>query len=159
MNSYVIPPRLNTNDIETVSSLWDPTVSSGLSGHTRSKQSTPDGLVTGGILFDIEKNQLKVATDSKTFSGIATFTNNGSGHESFVPPTVTDAERTTLTNAGIPVGSVVYNTTNNALEQYDGTVWTSFVKKTTSDDISVSVSGTDLTITVDGVGSVTLTLS
>lgn len=159
MNSYVIPPRLNTNDIETVSNLWDPTVSSGLSGHSRSKQSTPDGLVTGGILFDIEKNQLKVATDSKTFSGIATFTNNGSGHESFVPPTVTDAERTTLTNAGIPVGSVVYNTTNNALEQYDGTVWTSFVKKTTSDDISVSVSGTDLTITVDGVGSVTLTLS
>ena len=159
MNSYVIPPRLNTNDIETVSNLWDPTVSSGLSGHSRSKQSTPDGLVTGGILFDIEKNQLKVATDSKTFSGIATFTNNGSGHESFVPPTVTDAERTTLTNAGIPVGSVVYNTTNNTLEQYDGTVWTSFVKKTTSDDISMSVSGTDLTITVDGVGSVTLTLS
>ena len=159
MNSYIIPPRLNTADINTVSSLWDPTVSNGLPGHTRATQSTPDGLVSGGILFDMQKNQLKVATDSKTFSGIATFTNNGSGHESFVPPTVTDTERTALTSAGIPVGSVVYNTTNDALEQYDGTIWTSFVKKTTSDDISISVSGTDLIITVAGVGSSTLTLS
>ena len=159
MNSYIIPPRLNTADIATVSILWDPVEGNGLPGHTRSFQSTPDGLVTGGILFDIQKNQLKVATDSKTFSGIATFTNNGSGYESFVPPTVTNTQRTTLTDAGIPAGSVVYNTTNDALEQYDGTTWTSYVKKSTSDDISISVSGSNLVITVAGVGSTSLTLA
>lgn len=159
MNSYVIPPRLNTNDIETVSSLWDPTVSNGLTGHTRSKQATPDGLVTGGILFDIEKNQLKVATDSKTFSGIATFTNNGSGHESFVPPTVTDAERTTLTNAGIPEGSVVYNTDTDTLQQYDGSAWSSLVKQTgIGTQATISVVGSQIIFTVAGVGTTSLTL-
>ena len=159
MNSYIIVPRLNTGDIETVSKLWDPAEASTWTGHERSKISSPDGLVSGGILFDIEKNQLKVATDSKTFSGIATFTNNGSGHESFVPPTVTDAERTTLTNAGIPEGSVVYNKDTDTLQQYDGSAWSSLVKQTgIGTQATISVVGSEITFTVAGVGSTTLSL-
>ena len=159
MNSYFIPPRLNTADIGTVEVLWDPTVSTGLQGHDRSYQATPYGLVTGGILFDIEKNQLKVATGSTTFCGVATFTNNHSGHEAFVPPTVTDAERTVLTNAGIPAGSVVYNTDTDTLQQYDGSAWSSLVKQTgIGTQATISVVGSEIIFTVAGIGSTSLTL-
>jgi hypothetical protein len=158
MNSYFVPPRIGTVGINTIRQLWDPNVASNWDGHIRSYQSTPYGLVSGGIIFDVDKNQLQIAVGSKTFCGVATYTNNNSGYESFVPPKVTNTQRTTLTSAGIPAGSVVYNTTNNALEQYDGTNWTSYVKKSTSDDISISVSGSNLVITVAGVGSTSLTL-
>lgn len=158
-SSYFIPPRLSTNEVYAVSQLWNPAVASSWQGHARAKLATPDGLVTGGIVFDHEKNQLKVATGSTTFCGVATFTNNHSGYEAFVPPKVTSAQRTTLTNGGLPEGSVVYNTDTDTLQQYDGSSWSSLVKQTgIGTQATISVIGTKIFFTVAGIGSTSLTL-
>ena len=159
VNSYFVPPRIGTVGINTIRQLWDPNIASNWNGHNRAYQSTPYGLVSGGIIFDVDKNQLQIAVGSTTFCGIATFTNNHSGHESFVPPKVTDAERTTLTNAGIPEGSVVYNTDTDTLQQYDGSAWSSLVKQTgIGTQATISVVGSQIVFTVAGIGSTSLTL-
>lgn len=156
---YFIPPRLSTSEVYYVSQLWNDQVGADWQGHARAKLATPDGLVTGGIVFDHQRNQLKVATGSTTFCGVATFTNNHSGYEAFVPPKVTSAQRTTLTNSGLPEGSVVYNTDTDTLQQYDGSNWSSLVKQTgIGTQATISVIGSKIFFTVAGIGSTSLTL-
>jgi len=126
-SSYFIPPRLSTDDIYYVSQLWNPNVAGpsagNWSGHARANLATPDGLATGGIVYDITASQLKVAVAATTFCGVATYTNNHSGFSAFVPPSMTTSQRNTMTNAGIQSGAVIYNQTSNRLEVRLNNAW------------------------------------
>ena len=119
-SSYLIPPRLSTSDIYYVSQLWNPDVAGpsagNWTGHARANLATPDGLTSGGIVYDYTASQLKVAVAATTFCGVATYTNNHSGFGAFVPPTMTTTQRNTMTNAGIQSGAIIYNSTTDRLE-------------------------------------------
>ena len=119
-SSYFIPPRLSTSDIYYVSQLWNPNVAGpsagNWAGHARANLATPDGLTSGGIVYDITASQLKVAVAATTFCGVATYTNNHSGFGAFVPPTMTTTQRNTMTTAGIQSGAIIYNSTTDRLE-------------------------------------------
>jgi hypothetical protein len=120
MNSYFIPPRLTTTELYFVSQLWNPAVAGPSAGnwfnHLRANSSTPNGVVSGAIVFDTTASQLKVGIGSTTFVGIATFTNNHSGFSAFIPPRMSTTERNTMTNAGISSGAIIYNSTTDRLE-------------------------------------------
>lgn len=123
-SSYFIPPRLSTSDIFYVSQLWNPNFAGpsagNWAGHARANLATPDGLTSGGIVYDITASQLKVAVAATTFCGIATFTNNHSGFSAFVPPKLTTTQRNTMTTSGITSGAIIWNLTSNRLEVRDG---------------------------------------
>ena len=50
-------------------------------------------------------------------------TGAGANKMFMVPPKLTDAEQTAITNAGVVSGAVIYNTTDNKLRVYNGTAW------------------------------------
>ena len=50
-------------------------------------------------------------------------TGAGANKMFMLPPKVTDAEQTSITNAGVVSGAVIYNTTDNKLRVYNGTAW------------------------------------
>ena len=50
-------------------------------------------------------------------------TGAGANKMFMLPPKVTDAEQTAITNAGVVSGAVIYNTTDNKLRVYNGTAW------------------------------------
>ena len=121
MNSYFIPPRLTTTEIYYVSQLWNPDVAgaAGWFNHTRANTSTPNGVVSGAIVFDTTASQLKVGIGTTTFCGIATFTNNHTGFSAFVPPKLTTAQRDTMTTVGISSGAIIWNLSAQRLEVRD----------------------------------------
>tara|TARA_A100001388_G_C28769466_1_gene502931 strand:- start:1221 stop:3341 length:2121 start_codon:yes stop_codon:yes gene_type:complete len=50
-------------------------------------------------------------------------TGAGANKMFMLPPKLTDAEQTAITNAGVVSGAVIYNTTDNKLRVYNGTAW------------------------------------
>ena len=70
MNSYFIPPSLTQSEVDIVSNLWDPGVSSGLTGHAESKKVTPDGVPLGSLIFNKTTEELQVSINSNTFAPI-----------------------------------------------------------------------------------------
>lgn len=74
-------------------------------------------VIPGAFIFYKPKNRLEVGIGTTgVFCGISTLTYNGTGFDAFVPPKLTTAERTTLTNGGVPDGAIIYNTSTNKLQ-------------------------------------------
>ena len=71
MNSYFIIPSLPQSDINIMANLWDPDVSSTLTGHTQSTQVTPDGIVAGGIVHNKTTDTVQVGYGTNSFRNLS----------------------------------------------------------------------------------------
>lgn len=150
-NSYFIPPSVTQDELDIIRTLH---LSPNNLGYGTIKKLTPNGVVPGALVYNKTNTRLEIGLGSTTFNGIPVLTNNHTGYESFVPPKVSNAERNILTNGGIPEGSIVYNTDENTLQEYDGSSWSSLVKQTSGEQVTISVSaGGTITFSSNGLST------
>ena len=119
-NSYFLPPVVTESELNIIRLLPD---SPSNLGYQQSIESTPDGVPSGALVYNSTNTRLEVGIGTTTFCGIATLSNNHTGYSAFVPPRMTTTNRNTMTNAGLEAGAVIYNTTTNKLQVYNGSSW------------------------------------
>ena len=79
--------------------------------------STGDAGISGSLMFNTSTGRAELGIgNTGIMCGIATLTYNGSDHAAFLPPVLTTAEATSLTNSGVPRGSLIYNRTAEELQ-------------------------------------------
>lgn len=111
------------------------------------------GIDEASIIYNETNKRIEISTDAIKFNGIPVLDTNNSGYESFVPPRLTTAQRNTLTSNGIQEGAIIYNIEENTLQEYDGTNWSSLVKQTSGDQVTISVDGGTITFTSAGLST------
>jgi hypothetical protein len=119
-NSYFLPPVVSESELDIIRLL--PNSPNNL-GYQQSKETTPGGVPGGALVFNSTNTRLEVGIGTTTFCGIATLSNNHTGFSAFVPPKMTTTNRNTMTTAGLEAGGVIYNTTTNKLQVYNGSSW------------------------------------
>jgi hypothetical protein len=120
VNSYFLPPVVTESELDIIRNL--PNLTNNL-GHQQSIEATPDGVLSGALVFNSTNTRLEVGIGTTTFCGIATLSNNHTGFSAFVPPKMTTTQRNTMTTSGVEEGGVVYNTSLSKLQFYNGTSW------------------------------------
>ena len=140
MNSYVIMPSLNNEELDIVANLWSSNaggnqdvnpVQSGFGTATAKKLLAPNGVPGGSIVYNNESRRLNVSTGGTVFCGIATLTQNQSGYDALAIPTFTETKRDLMSNYGnLPKGAIIYDTTNNKLNFWNGSAWEAVTSST-----------------------------
>ena len=132
MNSYVILPSVNNEELDIIANLWTGNaggnqnlnpVQSGF-GTATSKKLLPDGVPNGSVVFNKESSRIAVGVGTTTFCGVATLTNNQSGYDALGLPTYDTTTRNLMSGYGnLHKGAVMYNTTTNKLNFWNGSSW------------------------------------
>jgi hypothetical protein len=139
-NSYFIPPSLNQTDLDIVANLWNTPANTG---YDMAYRTTPNGVISGAIVYNITARQLQIGLGPTTFVGLATV-----GSVNYVPT----AGVATSVNGGI--GTLTQLSVSGVTTSQNG--FTSGVGIT--NPVKITVSGNILTFTVTGIGSTSLTL-
>ena len=72
MNSYVVLPSLNQDDLDIVRNLWDKDVAGNEDrfGHTNARKSTPYGVPPGSVVYNSTKDQIQVRDSANSFRNL-----------------------------------------------------------------------------------------
>ena len=140
MNSYVIMPSLNNEELDIVANLWSSNaggnqnvnpVQSGFGTATAKKLLAPNGVPGGSIVYNNESRRLNVSTGGTVFCGVATLTQNQSGYDALAIPTFNSTKRNLMSGYGnLPKGAIMYNTTTNKLNFWNGSAWEAVTSST-----------------------------
>jgi len=140
MNSYVVMPSLNNEELDIVANLWSSNaggnqnvnpVQSGFGTATAKKLLAPNGVPGGSIVYNNESRRLNVSTGGTVFCGVATLTQNQSGYDSLAIPTFNTTKRNLMSGYGnLPKGAIMYNTTTNKLNFWNGSAWEAVTSST-----------------------------
>ena len=69
--------------------------------------------------------------DGTVFCGVATLTQNQSGYDSLAIPTFNSTKRNLMSGYGnLPKGAIMYNTTTNKLNFWNGSAWEAVTSST-----------------------------
>ena len=139
MNSYVVMPSLNNEELDIVANLWSGNaggnqnvnpVQSGF-GTAIAKKLAPNGVPGGSVVYNNESRRLNVSTGGTVFCGVATLTQNQSGYDSLAIPTFNSTKRNLMSGYGnLPKGAIMYNTTTNKLNFWNGSAWEAVTSST-----------------------------
>ena len=140
MNSYVVMPSLNNEELDIVANLWSGNaggnqnvnpVQSGFGTEQSKKLLAPNGVPGGSIVYNNESRRLNVSTGGTVFCGVATLTQNQSGYDSLAIPTFNSTKRNLMSGYGnLPKGAIMYNTTTNKLNFWNGSAWEAVTSST-----------------------------
>ena len=140
MNSYIITPSVNNEELDIIANLWSSNaggnqnvnpVQSGFGTATAKKLLAPNGVPGGSIVYNNESRRLNVSTGGTVFCGIATLTQNQSGYDSLAIPTFNSTKRNLMSGYGnLPKGAIMYNTTTNKLNFWNGSAWEAVTSST-----------------------------
>ena len=140
MNSYVVMPSLNNEELDIVANLWSSNaggnqnvnpVQSGFGTEIAKKLLAPDGVPGGSVVYNNESRRLNVSTGGTVFCGVATLTQNQSGYDSLAIPTFNSTKRNLMSGYGnLPKGAIMYNTTTNKLNFWNGSAWEAVTSST-----------------------------
>jgi hypothetical protein len=140
MNSYVIMPSVNTEELDIIANLWSGNaggnqnvnpVQSGFGTEQSKKLLAPNGVPGGSIVYNNESRRLNVSTGGTVFCGVATLTQNQSGYDSLAIPTFNTTKRNLMSGYGnLPKGAIMYNTTTNKLNFWNGSAWEAVTSST-----------------------------
>ena len=140
MNSFVIMPSLNNEELDIVANLHTSNaggnqnvnpVQSGFGTATAKKLLGDSGVPGGSIVYNNESRRLNVSTGGTVFCGIATLTQNQSGYDSLAIPTFNTTKRNLMSGYGnLPKGAIMYNTTTNKLNFWNGSAWEAVTSST-----------------------------
>ena len=140
MNSYIITPSVNNEELDIIANLWSSNaggnqnvnpVQSGFGTATAKKLLAPNGVPGGSIVYNNESRRLNVSTGGTVFCGIATLTQNQSGYDSLAIPTLNSTKRDLMSGYGnLPKGAIMYNTTTNKLNFWNGSAWEAVTSST-----------------------------
>ena len=140
MNSYVVMPSLNNEELDIVANLWSSNaggnqnvnpVQSGFGTAIAKKLLAPDGVPGGSVVYNNESRRLNVSTGGTVFCGVATLTQNQSGYDSLAIPTFNSTKRNLMSGYGnLPKGAIMYNTTTNKLNFWNGSAWEAVTSST-----------------------------
>ncbi len=140
MNSYVVMPSLNNEELDIVANLWSSNaggnqnvnpVQSGFGTAIAKKLLAPNGVPGGSIVYNNESRRLNVSTGGTVFCGVATLTQNQSGYDSLAIPTFNSTKRNLMSGYGnLPKGAIMYNTTTNKLNFWNGSAWEAVTSST-----------------------------
>ena len=140
MNSYVVMPSLNNEELDIVANLWSSNaggnqnvnpVQSGFGTAIAKKLLAPDGVPGGSVVYNNESRRLNVSTGGTVFCGVATLTQNQSGYDSLAIPTFNTTKRNLMSGYGnLPKGAIMYNTTTNKLNFWNGSAWEAVTSST-----------------------------
>jgi hypothetical protein len=140
MNSYVVMPSLNNEELDIVANLWSGNaggnqnvnpVQSGFGTAIAKKLLAPDGVPGGSVVYNNESRRLNVSTGGTVFCGVATLTQNQSGYDSLAIPTFNSTKRNLMSGYGnLPKGAIMYNTTTNKLNFWNGSAWEAVTSST-----------------------------
>ena len=132
MNSYVILPSVNNEELDIIANLWTGNaggnqnvnpVQSGF-GTATAKKLLPDGVPNGSVVFNKETSRIAVGVGTTTFCGVATLTNNQSGYDALGLPTYDGTTRDLMSGYGnLHKGAIMYNTSTNKLNFWNGSAW------------------------------------
>ena len=133
MNSFVIMPSLNNEELDIVANLHTSNaggnqnvnpVQSGFGTATAKKLLGDSGVPGGSVVYNNESRRLNVSTGGTVFCGIATMTQNQSGYDALALPTFNSTKRNLMSGYGnLPKGAIMYNTTTNKLNFWNGSSW------------------------------------
>jgi len=140
MNSFVIMPSLNNEELDIVANLHTSNaggnqnvnpVQSGFGTATAKKLLGDSGVPGGSVVYNNESRRLNVSTGGTVFCGIATLTQNQSGYDSLAIPTFNTTKRNLMSGYGnLPKGAIMYNTTTNKLNFWNGSAWEAVTSST-----------------------------
>ena len=140
MNSYIITPSVNNEELDIIANLWSGNaggnqnvnpVQSGFGTATAKKLLAPNGVPGGSIVYNNESRRLNVSTGGTVFCGVATLTQNQSGYDSLAIPTFNSTKRNLMSGYGnLPKGAIMYNTTTNKLNFWNGSAWEAVTSST-----------------------------
>jgi hypothetical protein len=140
MNSYIITPSVNNEELDIIANLWSDNaggnqnvnpVQSGFGTEQSKKLLAPNGVPGGSIVYNNESRRLNVSTGGTVFCGIATLTQNQSGYDSLAIPTLNSTKRDLMSGYGnLPKGAIMYNTTTNKLNFWNGSAWEAVTSST-----------------------------
>ena len=140
MSSFVIMPSLNNEELDIVANLHTSNaggnqnvnpVQSGFGTATAKKLLGDSGVPGGSIVYNNESRRLNVSTGGTVFCGIATLTQNQSGYDSLAIPTFNTTKRNLMSGYGnLPKGAIMYNTTTNKLNFWNGSAWEAVTSST-----------------------------
>ena len=140
MNSYIITPSVNNEELDIIANLWSSNaggnqnvnpVQSGFGTATAKKLLAPNGVPGGSIVYNNESRRLNVSTGGTVFCGVATLTQNQSGYDSLAIPTFNSTKRNLMSGYGnLPKGAIMYNTTTNKLNFWNGSAWEAVTSST-----------------------------
>jgi len=140
MNSYVIMPSVNTEELDIIANLWSGNaggnqnvnpVQSGFGTEQSKKLLAPNGVPGGSIVYNNESRRLNVSTGGTVFCGVATLTQNQSGYDSLAIPTFNTTKINLMSGYGnLPKGAIMYNTTTNKLNFWNGSAWEAVTSST-----------------------------
>ena len=140
MSSFVIMPSLNNEELDIVANLHTSNaggnqnvnpVQSGFGTATAKKLLGDSGVPGGSVVYNNESRRLNVSTGGTVFCGIATLTQNQSGYDSLAIPTFNTTKRNLMSGYGnLPKGAIMYNTTTNKLNFWNGSAWEAVTSST-----------------------------
>ena len=140
MSSFVIMPSLNNEELDIVANLHTANaggnqnvnpVQSGFGTATAKKLLGDSGVPGGSVVYNNESRRLNVSTGGTVFCGIATLTQNQSGYDSLAIPTFNTTKRNLMSGYGnLPKGAIMYNTTTNKLNFWNGSAWEAVTSST-----------------------------
>jgi hypothetical protein len=140
MSSFVILPSLNNEELDIVANLHTSNaggnqnvnpVQSGFGTATAKRLLSDSGVPGGSVVYNNESRRLNVSTGGTVFCGIATLTQNQSGYDALAIPTFTETKRDLMSNYGnLPKGAIIFDTTNNKLNFWNGSAWETVTSST-----------------------------
>ena len=140
MNSYIITPSVNNEELDIIANLWSSNaggnqnvnpVQSGFGTENAKRLLAPNGVPGGSVVYNNESRRLNVSTGGTVFCGVATLTQNQSGYDSLAIPTFNSTKRNLMSGYGnLPKGAIMYNTTTNKLNFWNGSAWEAVTSST-----------------------------
>ena len=140
MSSFVILPSLNNEELDIVANLHTGNaggnqnvnpVQSGFGTATAKRLLSDSGVPGGSVVYNNESRRLNVSTGGTVFCGVATMTQNQSGYDALALPTFNSTKRNLMSGYGnLPKGAIMYNTTTNKLNFWNGSAWEAVTSST-----------------------------
>ena len=140
MSSFVILPSLNNEELDIVANLHTSNaggnqnvnpVQSGFGTATAKRLLSDSGVPGGSVVYNNESRRLNVSTGGTVFCGVATMTQNQSGYDALALPTFNSTKRNLMSGYGnLPKGAIMYNTTTNKLNFWNGSAWEAVTSST-----------------------------
>ena len=140
MSSFVILPSLNNEELDIVANLHTGNaggnqnvnpVQSGFGTATAKRLLSDSGVPGGSVVYNNESRRLNVSTGGTVFCGVATLTQNQSGYDALAIPTFNSTKRNLMSGYGnLPKGAIMYNTTTNKLNFWNGSAWEAVTSST-----------------------------